>query len=126
MSTYRGLTLSYLQGAFSVIVKLISSRRFVCSSSSQRPGRARDNGGSGANTVYRSEHWYLVSDPLCPGGWRGGGEDTPTWRRCSPYITNVTITSPAHTHNIICHIYKYFLEISIYFEEMKCLSTNIF
>ena len=101
MSTYRGLTLSYLVGAFSVIVKLKCSRRFVSSSRIQRPGRARDNGGSGASTVYRSEHLYLVSDTLCPGGWRGGGEDTPSWTRCSPYITNVTITSPAHSHNII-------------------------
>ena len=113
MSTYRGLMLSYLVGAFSVIVKLKCSRRFISSSRIQRPGRARDNGGSGANTVYRSEHWYLVSDTLCPGGWRG--EDTPIWRRCSPYITNVTITSPAHSHHII--------STNIFW---KCLSTNIF
>ena len=50
--------------------------------------QARDNGGSGANTLYRSEHLYLVSDTQCPGG--GRAEDTPISRRCSPYITNVT------------------------------------
>ena len=88
MSTYNGLR---LVGAYSVIVKLCVGWFPALAASIQ----ARDNGGSGANTLYRSEHLYLVSDTQCP----GGGE----LRTLQSRDAALHISPMSHTHQY--HIY---------------------